>query len=241
MIHRAEHKNNFSRLDNALIRNNNLSDGAFRLMVFVLSCSDDFAFSVSGLASLLNMSEKKVMRLTNELKAAGYIKQEKKKDGLGRFGSYTWEIYEAPELPENGSSENGNLGTELPENRTSEKPNFRKRAPIRTINNKELSNSKNYQMIDKENYKRKPHGTFKNVLLSDPEFENLERIMGEANRSRYIDLISYYLKDNPDVKYPNHYKTVIRWYERDKPATLTPISPGVDWIEIEDKQGGAQK
>ena len=221
MIHRANHKSNFTRIDNGLIRGTGLSDGAFRLMVFILSCSDDFEFSISGLASLLGMPKKKIMRLTNELKAAGYIKQKKRQDGRGHFGSYTWEVFEVPELPENRTSEKGNLGTELPENRTSAKPNFRFGAPIRTNNYKELSNSKN-EMIE-EKHKRSPAGVFQNVLLSDSELEDIDKIMGKVNRNRYIDLLSYYLKDHPEVHYPDHKKAIIRWYEKNKRAPITQL------------------
>ena len=140
MIHRADHKTNYTRIDNDLVRNNGLSDGAFRLLVFILSCSDNFDFSIKGLCSLLDMPRKKVMKLTNELKTAGYIRQERHKDGKGHFGIYVWDIYEVPEVPKNGTSEKRNLGTEVPKNGTSAKPNSRKRAPIRTNKYKEQSN-----------------------------------------------------------------------------------------------------
>ena len=37
MIHRAEHKDNFTTIANATIRDTNLSDGAIRLLFFMLS------------------------------------------------------------------------------------------------------------------------------------------------------------------------------------------------------------
>ena len=237
MIHRAKHERNFLRVDNSTVRDEKLTLEARGLLMFFLTMSNDWEFSVKSIAKQIGKSEKYVMRITKELKDAGYLVQKKRKDAKGHFSFYEWHVYETPELYQNGTSENGELGAELPKNGTSVKRNSRKTPQIRTINNKELSNDKNYQMIE-EKHKRKPHGINENVLLTDKELQELKNRLGENDAGRYIDLLSFYIKDHPETKYNSHYKTVLKWHERDqkeKRPDITPLTDhGVDWVEIRD-------
>ena len=145
MIHRDGHKTDFTRIANSALRDNRLSLDARGLLAFMLTMSDKWDFSIKGLAHQVNISEKTVMRLVKELKAAGYIKQTKIHNKKGQFNTYLWDVFEVAEVTDNRTSENGDFGlTELPKNRTSEnravgKPNFGFGVPIRTINTKELS------------------------------------------------------------------------------------------------------
>lgn len=237
MIHRAKHDKGFLRVDYSTVRDETLSFEARGLLIFLLSMTDDWEFSIKGISRQTNTSERSVMRIIKELKEAGYITQEKRKDARGHFNSYTWHIYETAELRENRTSVNAHLGTELHENRTSDTPNFGKCAPIRTNNNKELTNIKNEQLT-KEKYKRKPLGDFNNIFLSDADLEKLEKELGPQDTRRYISLLSYYIKDHPEVKYKNHYETLRRWFQKDKKSTITPLNdPSIDWVEIKDKDG----
>lgn len=239
MIHRAKHESNFLRVDNATVRDGSLSLEARGLLIYLLTMNDNWEFSVKGIARQTGRTERAVMKIVKELKTAGYIIQEKVKDDRGHFNSYVWHIYETPELSNHRTSENRQFGSELSKNRTSETPNFGKSAPIRTINNKELSNIKNKQLI-KEKYKRKPLGINNNVFMEDEEREKLNQELGAFDAGRYIDLLSFYLKDHPEVNYKSHYETVKRWYERDKRKTrpdVTPLTdPGVNWMEIQNKK-----
>ena len=158
MIHRADHKNLFLRLDYTPARDARLSLEARGLLVFLLTMSDNWDFTVRGIASQVGVSERVVMRLVKELKAAGYIKQIKQQDGKGRFGCYAWHVYEVPEVPENDTSEEPEPNytkTEPRANRTSEKPNFgkcthnRTNKYIRTNKSKELTNIQEKEILKK--------------------------------------------------------------------------------------------
>ena len=50
MIYRSKHKDGFTRIDNKLIREPKMSSSAFMLLIFMLSCSDEWEFSIKGLA-----------------------------------------------------------------------------------------------------------------------------------------------------------------------------------------------
>lgn len=96
MIHRAEHTNGFVGLTNDTARNLELSDGAFRLLVFMLSMTDDWNFSIKGLTFQTGWPERKVMRLVAELKKAGHIVQKLQLDERGKFLPSVWDVYEVP-------------------------------------------------------------------------------------------------------------------------------------------------
>jgi len=150
MIHRDEHAENFTILSNDFIRDSKLSDSAFRLLVFMLSMSNEWAFNVSVIASQLNYPKRKVMRLLAELKEAGHVEIKKIHDNDGHFGAYKWEIHENPihrdthftELGETPNSVNDGTRqkTELGESPHSantelgETPNSVKSVPIRRTN-----------------------------------------------------------------------------------------------------------
>ena len=135
MIHRAEHKEEFTRVLNALIKDGRLSLEARGLLLFMLSLPSSWEFSIGGIAHALEISENTVMRLVKELKTCGYIRQDKKKNNRGQFTSYEWHIYESPELGKNRTSGKPNSGrTELRENQTLDAPNFGKSRVIETNN-----------------------------------------------------------------------------------------------------------
>ena len=96
MIHRKDHTGQYFSLTNDLARTTELSDGAFRLLIFMLSMTDDWNFNVKGLSYCLDWPERKTSRLVAELKKAGYIEQRLQLDEKGKFIPSIWEIYEEP-------------------------------------------------------------------------------------------------------------------------------------------------
>ena len=97
MIHRAEHSDGYTVINNAILRDVRLSDGARCLLVFMLSMSDDWNFSEFALAKALGISKGTVKARVAELKKLGYIKTTMNTGERGRFTSCTWEIWEEPD------------------------------------------------------------------------------------------------------------------------------------------------
>lgn len=238
MIHRTEHSEDFTRLQNETLRDTRLSDGAFRVLIFMLTCSDDFNFSVKGLSHLLDMPERKVSKIVTELKRAGYIEQKRQVGDRGRFLPNTWEVYETSTAlhdyrtavaPQHGD-------TALRSDRNAVPPHCGKSAYIRTINIKEQSNIKNYQREEEEKEKKKTAlGEFQNVLLTTEEIGKLKLQLGDENLNRYIENLGDYLKEHPRKKYASHYRTILKWVERDKanghckPKETENV---IDWDEL---------
>lgn len=122
MIHRAKYRDKYLRLDYQTARDARLSFEARGLLVYMLTMSDSWDFTIRGLASQTGKSERVIMRIVKELKTAGYIVQKKQHDGKGHFGCYEWHVYEVPEIHKNDTSGNTSPNyakTELRENRTS--------------------------------------------------------------------------------------------------------------------------
>lgn len=146
MIHRADHFDSFFLLTNDVARDERLSDGAFRLLIFMLSCSDDWSFSLKGLAHQLNLSDGTIARRLSELKKAGYIKQKRAMNSQGQFSSCVWDVYEVPlaTLQKNHSVEKLHYGqTTLQKNHSVVEPQCGKVEVIRNTNTKEIPNIRN--------------------------------------------------------------------------------------------------
>ena len=129
MIHRDEHKTEFTRISWSALRDERLSFEARGFLAFILTMPDSWDFNINGLVSITGTSKSSVMRLVKELKSCGYISQEKVHDKGGRFGSYIWHI---TEVPKNRSSVSPKLGfTEVRFDRSSDSPKFGKSLPIK--------------------------------------------------------------------------------------------------------------
>lgn len=156
MVHREEHNEGFTQVDNTVLRNVNLSFEARGFLVYLLSFPDDWNFTVRGLVKQTGVSKSTILRLMNELKAAGYIKLEKHKDKDGRFTSSSWHIYEGtfeshiPQKRNTAKTEHGENGTRSARNTVNPESGITEHGengPIRIMNvNEELN-----KQITKEN------------------------------------------------------------------------------------------
>ena len=96
MVHREEHNESYTVIDNAVLQNVNLSFEARGFLCYLLSLPNDWTFTVRGIVKQTGCSKSVILRLMDELKTAGYIKLERKQDTKGRFTQSSWHIYETP-------------------------------------------------------------------------------------------------------------------------------------------------
>ena len=149
MVHREDHKENFTIIDNFVLQNINLSWEARGFLVYLLSLPNDWSFTVRGLMKQTGSSKSTILRLMNELKAAGYIKLVKNKDKDGRFTSSSWHIYESAfeshisQKRNTAKTEHGENGTRSERNTVKPESGFTERGENGTIqstnNNKVLN------------------------------------------------------------------------------------------------------
>jgi len=205
MIFRSKHKGDYTRINNSILRDTTLSDGARSLLVYMLSMSDEWTFSVRSLAAQFNVTKNTIDARILELKERGYIRTMKEKGKNGRFFSCTWEIYEEPR-PKITVSQNFGV----PKKPCPEKLVSQKIGTIRTINIKEQSRGK------KAPAKKCPLGPFENVLLTNEEQKDLTDRLGFDEVVLYIDRLSNYLHEHPEKKYKSHKATIERWIRQDE-------------------------
>jgi hypothetical protein len=91
-------------ISNRIARDERLSIEARGLLVFMLSMSDDWNFSINGLVSQTGSNRKMILRLVKELKAAGYLVQTRQHGKGGIYTACRWDLYEnCTTVPENHS------------------------------------------------------------------------------------------------------------------------------------------
>ena len=239
MIIRAEHDDAYVCLSNALVRNSRLSLEARGFLAYLLSMSDDWSFSIKGLAAQLGVPERTVMRLVKQLKTEGYVVQKTQRDERGHFVSCVWDVSECPNL---------NTLTEVRISRSAVEPQCGLAvvrsdgsagsrecglgAPIRNTNNKEIPNKRS----TKDKKYTPGRGEFLNVYVSEIEFEKLTERFGVAERDSRIEDLSRYLANHPKKKYASHYATILAWArkdQKDSKASSTPTTAGgIDWDRV---------
>lgn len=146
MIHRAEHAEGFTTISNALLRDDSLGFEARGFLSYMLTMSDDWVFSIKGLAFQTNLAEWKVMQLVTKLKKAGYIIQRRAKNEKGQFTTCDWDLYEVPQsiVRKNHTQEKPQCGkTTVKKNQTKDDPQCGKILPIRNTNSKEIPIERN--------------------------------------------------------------------------------------------------
>lgn len=235
MIHRSEHNDNFTRVNNQLVNDTRLSLQAKGLMLIILSLPDDWSFSIGGLAHLTGLGRSTIERLLAELKKHGYAKPEIKRNSHGAIVSHDWTFYESaitsncqiwcePELADTTSGETQNMA----------QPEHGFLRCILTTNNNQLLN------IPTTNIIKYKYGEFENVMLTPEEYSKLENKLGVELRDSLIFELSCYLKNHPK-KYKDHYATILSWSrkrqkEKPKPTAIRTTDPFGDLLKKEGYQ-----
>ena len=231
MIHRAEHKTGYVIIRTETIRDNSISLEARGLLCYMLAMSDDWKFSIDGLVYTTGLPKCKVMQLVTELKAAGYIAQERPKNERGQFTSCEWTIFEAPQsstVQKNHTVEKPQYGkTTVWQSHSEDEPQCGKTERISNINHKVISNIKKEQS-------KEAHGEFSNVLLTPEQFNKLGEQFGTLQRDLVLEELSGYITEHPK-KYKDHYITLRNWLLKRKGEQKAQPAPaqtvGVDWAK----------
>jgi len=102
IVVRRSRPQNFTVLDNAVLRDRNLSWKAMGLFVFLSSCSSSYRLTIRRLAEQSADGRESTMSAVRELQRCGYLEIERLRGAGGRFVSTTWIIKDpadrAPEV-----------------------------------------------------------------------------------------------------------------------------------------------
>ena len=205
MIHRNEHNDNFTVISNDVVRNPDLSDGAKVLLLYLLTCSDDWDFNVKGISKCLNISTGAVSSRLKELQEFGFVTIKKVRTGQGKISSWIWDIYEQPHSKIlNVVNPDSNLPNVVLPN--VENLNDKEIPIVRNTNNKKEQRKETHHIL----------GRFQNVFLTDSEQKELCEHFEYEDVCDYIERLSRYLNQHPDKEYKNHKSIIEKWIVEDK-------------------------
>jgi len=151
-----------------------------------------------------------VSRAVNILKQRNIITRGGKHIGLQK----DWEQWEKLAVRASKVSETANLND--PEKLAIPQPKLAIPQPKLAVRASKVSSPLDAQKedtIQKILYKRK-YGEFKNVLLTDEEYQKLKDKLGNKIDD-FIERLSAYMKSK-GTRYKDHYATILNWSRRDK-------------------------
>ena len=202
-----------------------------------LSLPKDWSYSVSGLAAISKEGKDGILSGLKELEAAGYLERHRYRNEQGRLGDSEYVIYEIPRhvRPVPSTPEQGlpNLEKPVLEKPFLDYPDQARPAqgipvqekPMQEIPAEEKPSQRNTEQertdrkitdeqIERENGSpRHRYGLYRNVLLSDAEYQSLkEQFPGDY--SARIDRLSEYMA-SCGKNYKNHLATIRSWARKD--------------------------
>lgn len=173
-IIRVEKTGNYTVMSNHHLRDKNLSLKAKGLLSYMLSCCDDWDFSIAGLQSVLKEGKDAIRAALKELEREGYLVRVRNKSEVGITNKYDYIVYEEPQTGTNEEGTNEPDGVQKAENPTSENPNS-------------ANPKSDYQTERNNNKKRKTKN--KEILISNNPSE-------AEKQSLSIDVIKEVIKKN---------------------------------------------
>ena len=236
-VFRVEKNANYTTMSNYHLRDNTISFKAKGILSMFLSLPKNWNYSVSGLAAISKEGKDGILSGLKELEAAGYLERHRYRNERGRLGDSEYVIYEipphrrpVPATPEQGLPKLEKPALEKPlldypvqdipvwekpmqdtpvqEKPAEEKPSQRNTEQERT--DRKITD----EQIERENGSpRHRYGLYRNVLLSDAEFQSLkEQFPGDY--SARIDRLSEYMASCGKT-YKNHLATIRSWARKD--------------------------
>lgn len=200
----------FTMMPNHHLKNDKISLKAIGLYSKIISLPDDWDYSFKGLVSICKESDKAVRSAINELKEYGYIDIIEERTPEGYF-KYRYNVYLSPHTQNRTT-----------DNRTSDKDI---QLSTKELSTKELNNiympeseinHQNDVILPSENKKKQKHrhGEFKNVLLTDEEYDRLGEEYGDDARSEFINRLDEYI-GMKGSKYKDHNLVIRNWMRKD--------------------------
>lgn len=193
-IYRVHKKNDYTMINNYLIKDKNLQLKDKGMLLVLLSLPNDWDFSVAGLEKICKETKDTINGILNNLQKYNYLKREIKRDDKGRFIDWQYDIYEIPkdlydDLPHPKNPDMDNPDMDFPDMENYTQLNT----------NKENTKKQNTKL--KENVKRK---YFDNEDLNNIFIEYLEmrKKMKAINSDRAINtLINKLSSYDDDMKF----------------------------------------
>ena len=241
MVHREEHGDSFTIIDNGVLQNVNLSFEARGFFAYLLSLPDDWKFTVRGLVKQTGTSKSVILRLLNELQAEGYIRLRKNKDNTGKFTASTWDVFEGGIRPESihNTQTRNTVKTEHGENGTRQSRNTAKPESRNTEHgeNGTIQSTNNNKVLIEQSTKENKAKKFVPPTASEVKAYCQERNNG-INPEEFIDYYASQGWKKANGRPVVDWKACMRQWEKDRRKPTPNYIPkaqssAVDWNEVE--------
>lgn len=192
-IFRVHKKNNYTQVDNYLIRDKNLSLKDKGLMVVLLSLPEEWEYSVKGLEQICKESRNTINDILNTLEKYNYLERKRIYEN-GKIKEWRYDIYEIPK----------NL--------------YRKNQDIENLDIENLDLENSAQLIKEELNKER----INKRVFTPPTLEEVKEycLNVRHNTVDYQKFYDYYntgnWKDSKGNKIKNWKQKVITWEKKEK-------------------------
>ena len=163
MIYRVHKKNDYTMINNYLIKDKNLNLKDKGMLLVLLSLPDNWDFSVMGLEKICRETKDTINGILNNLQKYKYLERTKDRDEKGRFRDWIYDIYEIPKdlyddlpYPKNQDMEKRDMDFPDMENYTQLNTNKESTKELNT-NNKEIYKESIEEIINYLNKKIDTH------------------------------------------------------------------------------------
>lgn len=188
-------------------------------------------FTIEEIMETLCVSNKTATKISTELENIGLI--EKKRQGLGKPNIiYVKDFMSVFDIEKNEYiTRSVNSTLQKCNNYTSRnvKSTFQEVKKVHGIDTNIINN--NYNNIKRE--EKKSYGQYQNVFLSEKEYQDLLKTLGDKF-SEYVERLSTYMKSN-NRTYEDHKATIINWYLNDNKyknkSQIKTLSKSKDFTE----------
>lgn len=189
---------NFSIVSNELLRDKRLSLRTRGLLVFCLSLSDEWEYSVRGLSYATGESEGKIALCLKELEKHGYLTRARVRNEKGQLEGTVYTLWEQPQ---NHNEKKPIVENPILDNPVQEKPILENRGQINTIsnNNKYIYNKQTKETQTDKTRAREEAPALQPIPFTPPAELDRQRRSAETG--------------NPPLK-PEEEKIALEWFGR---------------------------
>lgn len=195
----------YTKVPNHYLRDKELSLKAKGLLTQILSLPEDWRLGITVFEGMNSDGQVAIASALKELEARGYLERRTVRQGI-KIVRVDYILFPNLQNLNQGQLNQGTVNRDMlnHENLNGIKELSNKGLSVKELSNKELSN--------------KAHtvgrGDFKNVVLTDEEYEKLKNEIGDDCDEAINHLSKSMAMHN--TTYANHYNTVLAWYREDK-------------------------
>lgn len=213
-ILRSEIRNKYSQIPNSVIRAKDISDGDYRLLIYLYSLPNGWKINQSYLGTELGCNRRNINSKIKRLKDTGYLEviKEKEKSEV----DYIYVLREKDESSSGVSVNNSESVNDASVNDTYINTNI-----INTDNKDNINNI----ITPSKKETKKTYGEYKRIKLTAKEYQKLCEDYGEESLKEQIKLLDEYVESNNNKNKYTNFNLVIRksfrenWFKKDNKNT----------------------